>query len=78
MVVCALHGLCFGILYAPFWAAVSGLDARTMLAWIAAGLPADLLHAAGNFAGGALVLPVAELLLRLERKTNVRAKRSPQ
>ena len=78
MVVCALHGLCFGIFYAPFWAAVSGLDARTMLAWVAAGLPADLLHAAGNFAGGALVLPMAELLLRLERKTNVRATRSPR
>lgn len=68
MTVCALHGLCFGVLYAPFWALVSGLDFKGTLTWIAFGFPADLLHAAGNFVGGLLVVPLADLLRRLEQK----------
>jgi hypothetical protein len=68
MIVAALHGLCFGTLYAPFWALIQGLDINGILIWIAYGFPADLLHAAGNFAGGALVIPLTELLLRLERR----------
>lgn len=68
MVICALHGLSYGVLYAPFWALVAGLDIKGTLTWIALGFPADLLHAAGNFVGGALVLPLSELLRRLEKK----------
>lgn len=68
MVVAALHGLCFGTLYAPFWALIQGLDMNGILLWITYGFPADLLHAASNFAGGALVIPLVELLQRLERK----------
>ena len=64
-VVCALHGLAFGTLYAPLQALMYGLGWRGMLAWIAAGLPFDLIQAAGNLAAGLLILPLARLLRRL-------------
>ena len=67
MGVCALHGLCFGTLYAPFQAVVFGLDFAKTLAWIAAGLPFDVIHALGNLAAGALIVPLVELLRRLEK-----------
>ena len=78
MGVCALHGLCFGALYAPFQALAFGLDFRGMLAWIAAGIPFDLIHAAGNFAIGALVVPLSGVLSRLESASPFRAGRSPR
>ena len=65
--VCAAHGLLYGTLYAPAQALMFGLNFRQMLAWIAAGLPFDALHAAGNFAAGFLILPLARLLRKLER-----------
>ena len=65
--VCALHGLFYGALYAPAQALMFGLDFRGMLAWIAAGLPFDLIHAAGNLALGLLILPLSGLLRRLDR-----------
>lgn len=61
-VVCSLHGLAFGTLYAPLQALMYGLDWRGMLAWIAAGFPFDLIQAAGNLAVGLLILPLSELL----------------
>ena len=78
MGVCALHGLCFGALYAPFQALAFGLDLRQTLAWIAAGLPFDVLHAAGNLGMGALVVPLTHLLGRLEAASPFQAGRSPR
>lgn len=79
MITCALHGLAFGALYAPFQALAFGLDFSGMLAWIAAGLPFDLIHAWGNLAVGALVVPLSELLRRLERQSGkATAERSPR
>ena len=66
-VVCALHGLCFGTLYAPWQALAFHLNWKGTLAWIVAGLPWDGIHAAGNFCVGLLILPLATLLRRLER-----------
>ena len=63
--VCALHGLLYGALYAPAQALMFGLDFRAMLAWIATGLPFDLLHAVGNLVAGLLILPLAELLRKI-------------
>lgn len=68
MGICGLFGLAFGILYAPFQALAFGLDFRGTLAWIAAGLPFDAVHAVGNLVGGSLILPLSELLRRLENK----------
>ena len=67
MLLGGLHGLLFGAMCAPVQAFFFGLDLAGMLAWIAAGLPFDLLHAAGNFAACTLVLPLSTLLFRLEK-----------
>lgn len=69
MVLCGLHGLSFGALYAPGQALLFGLSFRGMLAWIAAGLPMDLLHGIGDFASALLVIPLHELLRRLEKQS---------
>ena len=66
--VCALHGLTFGTLYAPAQALIYGLSLEGMLAWIVAGLPWDVVHALGNLAAGVLILPLSELLRRLNAK----------
>ena len=66
--VCALHGLAFGTLYAPAQALIYGLSLEGMLAWIVAGLPWDVVHALGNLAAGVLILPLSELLRRLNAK----------
>lgn len=66
-VLCALHGILFGILYAPAQAIMFGLSFEQTLAWIAAGLPFDILHCGGNFAAGLLILPLSALLRRLDQ-----------
>lgn len=66
--VCALFGLAYGTLYAPFQSAVFlGWDLKKTLAWIAAGLPWDITHALGNLALGLLIVPLVTLLRRLDR-----------
>ncbi len=70
MVVCALHGLCYGTLYSPFQCyAFLGGDWGKTLKWIAMGLPWDAVHAAGNFAMGTLIVPLVRLLNKLEAMT---------
>ena len=64
-VVCCLHGLAFGTLYAPVQAIVMGMSFKATLAWIVAGLPWDALHGAGNFAAGLLILPLSKLVRKL-------------
>ena len=63
--VCALHGLAFGTLYAPAQALMFGLDFDGMIAWIIAGLPYDIIHCVSNLGLGLLAVPLSELLLRL-------------
>lgn len=69
--VCALHGLAFGTLYAPLQALMYGLDWRGMLVWIATGFPFDLIQAAGNLAAGLLILPLSQLLEKLNRRFGI-------
>ncbi len=66
MIVCGLHGLLFGILYAPMQALMFGLSFEGMIAWIVAGLPFDVIHGIGNFVAGILIVPMVTLLRRLE------------
>jgi hypothetical protein len=66
--VCALHGLLFGVLYAPFYALIYRTGWAGMIAWIVAGFHFDLLHFFGNLGAGLFIVPVAELLSRLNRK----------
>lgn len=67
-VVCGLHGLLFGTLYAPFQALAFGLNFQGMIAWIISGLPFDALHGAGDFAAGLLVVPIASVLSSFTKK----------
>jgi len=64
-VVCALHGLLFGTMYAPAQAIMFHLDFKGMIAWIIAGIPFDLVHCGGNFVMGFLVIPTVKLLRKL-------------
>lgn len=64
--VCGLHGILFGTLYAPAQALLFGLNFQQMLAWIVAGLPWDAVHCAGNVIAGILVLPLTTLLRRID------------
>lgn len=65
--ICCLHGLCFGILYAPVQALMYGFDFNQTLAWIAMGFTFDIIHGIGNLAAGLLIMPVSELLFKLVR-----------
>lgn len=64
--LCVFHGVAFGVLYAPAQAIMFGLDFKSMIAWIVAGLSFDLIHGFGNLAGSLIVLPLVTLLCRLE------------
>ncbi len=64
--VCCLHGLFFGVLYAPGQALLYGFDLEKTLAWIAAGFTFDILHAIGDFAAGLLILPMVSLLWKMD------------
>lgn len=68
-IVCCLHGLAYGTLYAPAQALMFGLDFQQMLAWIAAGLAFDVAHGVGNLAAGLLIVPLSELLKKLMRRS---------
>ena len=65
--VCGLHGLAFGVLYAPAQALFFHLSWDMTVAWVLAGLPFDAIHAAGNVLAGLLIVPLAELLQKLSR-----------
>ncbi|MBQ1371990.1 MAG: hypothetical protein IIY70_03575, partial [Oscillospiraceae bacterium] len=68
-VTCGLFGLAYGSLYAPFQAVVFlNCDYRATLNWIVAGLPWDVVHAEGNLAMGLLIVPLADLLRKLEAR----------
>ena len=65
--VCGLHGLAYGTLYAPAQALMYGLNFEGMIAWIIAGLPFDFLHGVGNLLTGLLIIPLVALLTRLNK-----------
>lgn len=65
--VCCAHGLLFGTLYAPVQALIYGFNFKQMGAWILSGLPWDLMHGAGNLVTGMLILPLSEVLRKLNQ-----------
>ena len=69
-IICCIHGLLFGTLYAPVQALMFHMNFEQMIAWIIAGLPWDLLHGVGNLFVGMLILPFGELLEKLMKKKN--------
>ncbi|MBR5246419.1 MAG: hypothetical protein IKV25_03490 [Clostridia bacterium] len=66
-VVCALHGLAYGTLYAPAQAIMFGYDFKTMLVWIGSGLYFDILHCIGNLALGFLIIPLSDALKKFHK-----------
>ena len=70
MGICGFHGLIFGTLYAPYQAIVFGLNFKGMLTWIAAGLPADIIHMCGNIAMATLIAPLYKAITKLEANRN--------
>ena len=68
--ICGLHGLAFGTLYAPAQALMFGLNLEQTLAWITVGFPWDVVHAVGNVAAGLLILPFSELMKKLYERLN--------
>lgn len=65
--VCSLHGFAYGVLYAPAQAIMFGLNFDSMLAWIAAGLPFDVIHGISNLCCGVLIVPLVKLLKNSEK-----------
>ena len=71
MALCAIHGLAFGALFAPFHAVFFGLNIESTLAWIAAGLHFDTIHAFGNFFSALLIVPLVELLRMIQKDSHI-------
>ncbi len=69
--LCALHGIAFGVLYAPAQALMFNLNFEQTVAWVAAGLWFDILHCVGNFIIGLLIVPLSELLGKLVKKSKI-------
>ena len=68
MAVSGLHGLLYGVLYAPAQALLFGLSFEGMIAWILSGLPFDAIHGVSNFLCGALIVPLIKVLEYGEKK----------
>ena len=66
-VVCGLHGLAFGTLYAPAQALLFGFSFKQTLAWIASGFPFDVIHGVSNVCAGLLILPLTKLIRKLDK-----------
>lgn len=68
MAASGLHGLLYGVLYAPAQAVLFGLSFEGMIAWILSGLPFDAIHGVSNFLCGALIVPLIKVLEYGEKK----------
>ena len=67
MLMCGMHGMMFGILYAPAQALLFNMNFEATLSWIAAGLPMDLIHGISNFICGLLIVPIINALKLCQR-----------
>ena len=63
--ICALHGFAYGALYAPAQAVMFGFNFNQTLAWIATGIPFDIIHGVSNIFTGLLIYPFSELVKKL-------------
>jgi len=70
MIVSGLHGLLFGVIYAPAQALLMGFSAEQTVAWIGAGFYFDIIHAVGNFCLGILIIPLIKVLRLGEKAKN--------
>ena len=70
MIICGLHGMGYGTLYAPVQALMFGFDFQGMVAWIVAGFPWDVVHGIGNLVCGILIVQIISALRLAERITH--------
>lgn len=76
MLICGLHGILFGVLYAPAQVLLYfGGDWSKFLPWVLAGLPFDIIHCVGNVISGILVLPLIKVLIKLPGAVPIKSKR---
>ena len=67
-----LHGILYGVLYAPFQVITFfNSDFSKMLPWILVGLPWDAIHMLGNIVMSLLVIPLYNVLHRLEGQRTI-------
>lgn len=67
MIINACHGFLYGTFYAPVHALLFGLSFEGMIAWIVAGLPFDFVHGVSNFFCGIIIVPIINILQKLEQ-----------
>ena len=65
VIACALHGILFGTLYAPFQAIAFGMNFKSTVAWIIAGLPWDAVHGISNFCIASLSVPIISVMKKV-------------
>ena len=65
MIVCALHGFLYGVIYAPAQMVLFGFNLQEIIAWIIAGFPFDIIHGSSNFFCGLLIMPLIKTLRKL-------------
>ena len=69
--VACLHGVLFGILYAPAQALLYGMNWEQTLAWITMGFPFDVIHGISNFAVGFSSVPLILITRKALKSTGV-------
>lgn len=62
MIICALHGFLYGILYAPVHMFIYGMSFKAIVAWVIVGFPWDFVHGISNFFCAMLVMPIVKAL----------------
>lgn len=74
-VVCGLHGFMYGTIYAPAQALLFHYTWNTMLAWIIAGWPWDMVHGISNLiCGSILIYPLRKILQLLKNRSEDNAR----
>ena len=67
--VCGLHGFAFGFLLIPYQMALTGFGLEQALVWWQFGFyTADIPHGIGNLVGSILIVPLAPLIRKLDRR----------
>lgn len=69
--ICGLHGFIFGTLFAPVQAIAYGFSLDATIAWIISGIPFDIAHGVGNLVLGLFIYPLAAVLAKLEKKSQL-------
>jgi energy-coupling factor transport system substrate-specific component len=66
-----LHGILFGVLYAPAQAILFGLSFRQTLLWIASGFVFDVVHGISNLVLCTMIYPMTLVLEKLKKQARI-------